>query len=643
MRFFSILSMIVVSVGLISGIGAAAGKLDASLSAHYAAQNVSDLIIKSADGQNFTESEIDAIRKIVGEDADLDRGMSFDVTVEIGGEPLLARMYFLDFSAWEVNLPIWAGGQTAEAIAETGDLSQILCVGGTNGWRELAVGTSFSLDFSDLLAQLAEQGGEPLSEETVQLLSGLERTVTVAGIVQSPIAFAQDGEPSYLQEEGVSVPDTANALSGLNTVDCILYLQTGIIPVYAEIAPMLGEEPVLPVCGDLYVALSDRTQFDAFSREYTAEMRELSGRISSALGEGRAELLTLSDNYSYKSFHAYAEKVRAIAFVLLAAFVFLTSLVVLSNMARLMDEERGQIACLKTLGYSGLQIILRYLLFEGIAIALGGVGAYFVGMGLSSFVYSSFAYSYVLMPMAAAMAPGFFFAAFGVIALSALVCTLILGAKTGKEPPAELLRPKPPRAGRSAIVERIPVLWNRLPFRYKSTVRNVFRYRGRFVTTVVSTACSMGLVIAGLALLDLCLFQDFGSAAILMLSLIVILFAGALTLIVIYTLTGINISERKREIATLMVLGYHDREVTGYLYREIYVTTAIGMVFGYPAGVFLIWLLFSVMNFGALSAVSWFVWLAAPVLVAFFTIFATLILRKKIVGIDMNESLKAIE
>ena len=56
MRFFSILSMIVVSVGLISGIGAAAGKLDASLSAHYAAQNVSDLIIKSADGQNFTES-----------------------------------------------------------------------------------------------------------------------------------------------------------------------------------------------------------------------------------------------------------------------------------------------------------------------------------------------------------------------------------------------------------------------------------------------------------------------------------------------------------------------------------------------------------------------------------------------------------
>ena len=59
--------------------------------------------------------------------------------------------------------------------------------------------------------------------------------------------------------------------------------------------------------------------------------------------------------------------------------------------------------------------------------------------------------------------------------------------------------------------------------------------------------------------------------AIMGISAVIVVFAGVLTAVVIYTLTNINISERNREIATLMVLGYYDREVTSYIYREVYV------------------------------------------------------------------------
>ena len=107
----------------------------------------------------------------------------------------------------------------------------------------------------------------------------------------------------------------------------------------------------------------------------------------------------------------------------------------------------------------------------------------------------------------------------------------------------------------------MPFLWRRLPFKYKSTLRNVLRYRNRFYMTLIAVACSMGLVLAGLALLDMCLFGTFGSPAIVGLACVIVLFAGLLTMAVIYTLTGINISERNREIATLMVLGYQDKEV----------------------------------------------------------------------------------
>lgn len=91
--------------------------------------------------------------------------------------------------------------------------------------------------------------------------------------------------------------------------------------------------------------------------------------------------------------------------------------------------------------------------------------------------------------------------------------------------------------------------------------------------TVIAVAFSTALVMAGLGLVDMCLFQDFGSGAILGISALIVIFAGLLTAVVIYTLTNINISERNREIATLMVLGYHDKEVTGYIYREIYINS----------------------------------------------------------------------
>ena len=88
---------------------------------------------------------------------------------------------------------------------------------------------------------------------------------------------------------------------------------------------------------------------------------------------------------------------------------------------------------------------------------------------------------------------------------------------------------------------------------------------------------------------------------------------------------------------------YYDGEVAGYIYREIYITSLIGILFGIPVGCLLCLFVFQVMSFGSIAGISWFVWVLAPVLSVIFTILVTLILRHKIVSIDMNQSLKAIE
>lgn len=637
-RFVSVILIVLVSVGFISGIGTVTEEIDHSLAEFYRTHWVSDLIVKCT-GNGFTDEDAEAISNLLP-DARIDRGNSFDVNLTIGGERQLVRLCFLEGER-TVNLPeILDAPQIAPehpVYAEEKD----------NRIRGIPSGTEITLDFADILSQLAEQGGTEQDELTKSMLSRLDPVnVTVCGHILSPLTFALDGEPSYIQEgDDFEVPDIIAEVGNLNTLDNILYLPADLIPRLSDILPILPDDPVLQT-SDLWIALGDREMFMPFGPRYDARIAELETKIKETLSGDSgsyAEVLTLYQNFSFKSLHAYAGKVEAIGWVLMAAFLFVTVLVVLSTMTRLMEEERAQVGCLSTLGYSPFRIVFKYLLFALLATGVGGFVGYFVGLGLSDLLYYVFNYSFVMPPMSGYVAVGFYFIIFALIVVATVAATAYAGGKMSREHPADLLRPHPPRAGKKVILERIPILWNRLSFKYKSTVRNVLRYMNRFIMTVVAVACSTALVMAGLGLLDLCLFGTLNSPSIVAVAFVVILFAGLLTVAVIYTLTNINVSERARELATLMVLGYYNGEVSGYIYREIFIDTAIGILCGYPLSALLVGLVFKAIGIGTLGGISWYMWFVAPVVIMLFTGLVALLLRHKIVKIDMNESLKAIE
>lgn len=650
-RFLSIILMVVVAVGFISGIGTAADKIRYSLTDYYEAQNVSDFIIKSTADRGFTDEEIEKV-KALDCVKDVDTGMSVDVNLKIGEETRLTRLYFLDdLNGMKVNVFDYIDDGRAT------DSTRVYTESADNKIKEIAAGTEITLDFKDIAEQLAEQGDTELNSLIKTILGRLEKpVVTVCGTVQSPLTFARDGEPSYKNGDDMEVPTSIGALNDLITLDNVLYLSSEIVPEVkfgtTSYGKVLGK-------GDMYVALKDRNVFDCFGADYDAYLEECKAEITAALakeesaaaeGTEAAEeekqafrFISLNDNYSFISLNAYADKVMGIGYVLMVAFLFVTALVVLSTMTRLMEEERGQLACLRTLGYSSFRIIFKYQLFAMLATGIGGAGSYFVGLGLAFLLCYVFNYSFTMPPISSHVALAFFLIVFAVIVITTFIATFIAGHKMTAETPANLLRPKPPKAGKKVFLERIPFIWNRLSFKYKSTMRNVLRYANRFIMTVVSVAVSTGLVLAGLALLDLCLTGQIESFSIMAVALVVIVFAGMLTAVVIYTLTNINVSERNRELATLKVLGYQENEVSGYIYREVYIDTIVGIIFGYPMAAFLIWLIFGVMEMGTVGAVNWYWWLIAPVIVLLFTFIVTLLLKRKIVKIDMNESLKAVE
>lgn len=635
-RLLSLIFMVLISVSFISGIGSATDKINYSMSDYYKARNVSDFIIKSTSDDGFSEEDIQAVEELF-EGAFIDLGMSIDLQSETEEKRSL-RLYFMDFDNWTVNLPELVEGEEASSAA------QVYVEQKDNVIEGYEIGEEIELDFKDILVRLSEQNDTELNEQTLAMLDRLEpATVSVCGIVQSPLTFALDGEPSYNNPEDTPVPDSTSATKDMDVLENVLYISKEVIPTYRDAIAFIPDEMNEPFIktGDIYVAIANRELFNAFSSDYENYIDGQKERIAEILPD--AEVITLYENYSFFSLHSYGEKVAGIGIILMVDFLFVTALVALSTMTRLLEEERSQIACLRTLGYSAGGVISKYLLFALIATGIGGAGAYFVGIGIARLLYSVFNYSFVMPPISSHIAMVFYIITLSVIVAATLVATAIAGLKMTNDRPANLLRPKPPRAGKKVILERIPLFWNRLSFKYKSTVRNVLRYKSRFVMTVIAVAFSTALVLTGLAILDLCLFHDFGSEAIIGISIVIVAFAGLLTAVVIYTLTNINISERNREIATLMVLGYYDGEVAGYIYREIYINSVIGILLGYPVALLLMRMVFVTMGQGSIAGVTWFMWLIAPFVVLLFTGLVTLILRRKIVRVDMNESLKAIE
>ncbi len=442
-------------------------------------------------------------------------------------------------------------------------------------------------------------------------LNGVEYTIT--GVLNNTEYISNEKEPSLQFENEI--------------VSYVFYSNTS----------------VLPMTTDVYITLQDRTTFDGrFGKNYRALIDNAKSEIETVLGENNVKVLSLFESYGYYSVVQYAEKVGIICIVFVIFFLLVTLLVVYSTMSRLLAEERAQIACQKTLGYGDGQILFKYALFVFVATLLGSLVSFPVGFGLTYIVYTAFGMKYN-MPAFPQTVEFFYFL---VVMLAVVITTLVLTCLTGrfmiKEKPSTLLAPKIQKAGRKTVIEKIGFIWNRLSFKYKSTARNILLFKSRFFMTVFSIMGSCVLVFCGIGLLN-CTMGSEGVEMIKAISAALLAFSAGLSALVIYNLTNINVSERTREIATLMVLGYNNKEVTTYIFREIYVMSAIGAIIGVPIGVVFIEFVFSLISFGTLSQIAWWTYLVTPCVTMLFSFLSTLLLKRRIENTDMNASLKSIE
>ena len=127
---------------------------------------------------------------------------------------------------------------------------------------------------------------------------------------------------------------------------------------------------------------------------------------------------------------------------------------------------------------------------------------------------------------------------------------------------------------------------------------------------------------------------------------VILIAACMLAFIVLYNLTNINIRERIREIATLKVLGFYDREVSNYVYREIFILTLIGIGCGLFLGVFLhkFVMITAEMDFIMFKrGINVSSYILATLVTILFSIIVLITTYFKLKKVDMIESLKSVE
>ena len=252
-------------------------------------------------------------------------------------------------------------------------------------------------------------------------------------------------------------------------------------------------------------------------KDYEEAKKEAEDKIAEGedkIAEAEADLAalefpawTVSDRNDMTDYSGYADnanQMKSLGAVFPVLFFLVAALISLTTMTRMVEEERTQIGTLKALGYSKSSIAGKYVFYALLATVGGSVLGVLAGEKIFPYVIID-AYRIMYQHMDG-MVLDYQLDHALVASLVALFCTMAgtLSA-CGKElasTPAVLMRPPAPKEGKRVFLERIGFIWKHLSFSWKSTVRNLFRYKKRLFMTVFGIGGCMALLLVGFGLRD---------------------------------------------------------------------------------------------------------------------------------------------
>lgn len=325
---------------------------------------------------------------------------------------------------------------------------------------------------------------------------------------KSQLAAAQ----TQLEETKASLDAAEEELAGVPA-----QLDSGQAQINSGWAELKSKETELND-GEAEIASNEAKLADA-KQEYEDGKAEAEAEIADAeqeIAEAEEEIKDIKEPkwyvydrstlIEYSGFGENAERLGAIGRVFPVLFFLVAALISLTSMTRMVEEQRISIGTMKALGYGKPAIAGKYMGYAFLATVGGSVLGVLIGEKILPYIIV-YAYGILYRHLPAILVP--YQWSYAVMASGAAVfCTMLatwaacykeLGAQ-----PAVLMRPPTPKNGRRVFLEHIGILWRHLNFTWKSTIRNLMRYKKRFFMTIFGIGGCMALMLVGFGLKDSC-------------------------------------------------------------------------------------------------------------------------------------------
>ncbi|MBQ6036074.1 MAG: FtsX-like permease family protein [Lachnospiraceae bacterium] len=243
----------------------------------------------------------------------------------------------------------------------------------------------------------------------------------------------------------------------------------------------------------------DEVLEDEIRKVYDEQIEE----IEDAAKDWKWFVLDRNSQASYVEYANASDQMSKIAMIFPVFFFFVAALVCFTTMTRMVDEQRMLIGTYKAMGFSNAQIAMKYVWYALSASLIGGVLGIVLGMRIfPSVVINAWGIAYQMPAMV--QADNRLLCILSVISMAAVVTLAALFACLSdvRDVPASLMRPKAPKVGKKVLLERVGFLWKRFSFTQKVTVRNIFRYKKRFIMTLAGVAGCTALLVTGFGISD---------------------------------------------------------------------------------------------------------------------------------------------
>lgn len=270
--------------------------------------------------------------------------------------------------------------------------------------------------------------------------------------------------------------------------------------------------------GEAEIAENEQKLVDA-KKEYEEGKTEAEEEIADAeaeIAEAEAEITDIekpkwyvydrSTLIEYSGFGENAERLGAIGRVFPVLFFLVAALISLTSMTRMVEEQRTSIGTMKALGYGKTAIAGKYMGYAFLATVGGSIIGVLIGEKILPYIIV-YAYGILYRHLPAILVPyewGYAAMASGAAVFCTMFATLMACYKELGAQPAVLMRPPTPKNGRRVFMERIRIIWKHLNFTWKSTIRNLMRYKKRFFMTIFGIGGCMALMLVGFGLKDSC-------------------------------------------------------------------------------------------------------------------------------------------